>query len=625
MRRTRPVRPAVLGAALTTGALVLTAAPALAVTGPAAPSGGTTHAYTAKIVVGEHDRGCSGVLVDLQWLLTAASCFAANPAADLTVPAGAPQQKTTATVGHTDATPDGVSREVVELVPYQGRDVVMARLGQPVTGVAPVPVAKTPPAAGDTLQAVGFGRTKTEWAPTRQHAGTFAVDAVEGGTLAVTGQDGDAVCPGDTGGPMLVERGGTAELVGISSRSWQGGCWGVDEAETRTGAVAARVDDLNAWVDRTRSLPQQAQPVSGDFDGDGDADLAAFYDYGKDAQGRFQSGLWVFDSNGTSYGSPRVAWDSSSFGSWSWERSKVVSGDFNGDGKADIGVLYNLGSADGGFRTRLYTFTSTGTSFSAPKLVWDSAGSVSWNWERSKVVSGDYDGDGKADVGVLYDLGAVDGGFRTRLWTFTSTGAAFEAPKVAWDSSSFGSWNWERSKVVSGDYDGDGKADVGVLYDLSSTDGGFRTRLYTFTSTGAAFAAPKTAWDSSSFGSWAWGRSKVVSGDFNGDGKADVGVLYDLGASGSVYRTRLYTFTGNGTSFAAPQTTWDSSTTGSSWNWNLSTPVAGDLTGDGRTDIAVWYEATPGADGRSRHGLWNFTSTGTGMTAPQRDWYSVPQ
>ncbi|MGW0825543.1 trypsin-like serine protease, partial [Streptomyces sp. NPDC002845] len=115
MRHTRPVRLAALAAALTVGPIALCAVPAAAVTGPASPASDTTHAYTAQLIIGGHDRGCSGVLVDREWLLTAASCFADDPAASLTVPAGKPQLKTTATIGRSDltSTSAGAVREVV--------------------------------------------------------------------------------------------------------------------------------------------------------------------------------------------------------------------------------------------------------------------------------------------------------------------------------------------------------------------------------------------------------------------------------------------------------------------------------------------------------------------------------
>jgi FG-GAP-like repeat len=129
-------------------------------------------------------------------------------------------------------------------------------------------------------------------------------------------------------------------------------------------------------------------------------------------------------------------------------------GDFNGDGKADIGILYDNGQEeDGSFHSALWTLTSTGTGFGDPAKAWDSetANFGSLNWDRSKVVTGDFDGDGKDDVGVLYNNGQeADGAFHTALWTFTSTGTDFTNPSKKWDnvSARTGSWNWYRSDLA---------------------------------------------------------------------------------------------------------------------------------------------------------------------------------
>ncbi|MFI8092328.1 trypsin-like serine protease [Streptomyces sp. NPDC086080] len=270
MYSTRRRRLTVLGAALTAGPLALSATPAVAVTGPASPAGDTTHAYTAQLIIGDHDRGCSGVLVDTEWLLTAASCFADDPAQSLAVAPGKPAAKTTATIGRPDLTgTGGAVREVVELVPRTDRDVVLARLNRPVTNVAPIALAASAPAAGEELKLAGYGRTDTEWAPLDLHTGTFSVASADGTTAEVTGTDGVAACMGDTGGPMVRTTGGTHQLVALASRSYQGGCFGTDDDQTDTGGVIARVDDLAAWVNSKVGAVRVT-----DFNCDGVEDIA---------------------------------------------------------------------------------------------------------------------------------------------------------------------------------------------------------------------------------------------------------------------------------------------------------------------------------------------------------------
>ncbi|MCH0567295.1 trypsin-like serine protease [Streptomyces sp. MUM 2J] len=244
MRHTRHVRLAALATALLAGPVALCAAPASAVTGN--PVSGTAFGPTAQLLIGDYDRGCSGVLVDVEWLLTAASCFADDPAASLDVPAGKPKLKTTATIGRADLTgTDGAVREVVELVPRTDRDVVLARLNRPVTGVTPATLSTAAPTAGEELGFAGYGRTKSEWAPLKLHTGALTVDATDTTSATVTGKDGASACMGDTGGPVL---NAAHQLVALNSRSFQGGCYGIDATETRTGGIAARVDDLASWV-----------------------------------------------------------------------------------------------------------------------------------------------------------------------------------------------------------------------------------------------------------------------------------------------------------------------------------------------------------------------------------------
>ncbi|MFJ7912688.1 trypsin-like serine protease, partial [Kitasatospora sp. NPDC096204] len=227
-----------------TAGTLSTFSPAGAVVGDAAADG--SYAFTARLTIGDNLRACTGALVDRFWVLTAASCFADDPAQPQALAAGAPKWKTTVTVG-------GKSAEVSGLVPRTDRDLVMARLATPVDGVATLPVATAAPVAGQTLRVPAYGRTKDEWVPNKLHTGTFSLDTVTTTGVGTTGTGGAAICKGDTGAPAVREVNGKAELVAVASRSWQGGCLGVPASETRTGAVNSRTDDVAGWVQQVRA------------------------------------------------------------------------------------------------------------------------------------------------------------------------------------------------------------------------------------------------------------------------------------------------------------------------------------------------------------------------------------
>jgi trypsin/tachylectin len=236
------------GLALGTTAVVvsvLAASSAQAVGADEVPDG--TYTFAAKVMVGAQPdaQACSGALVAPQWVITARSCFGPGP-----VELGAPARDTTVTVGRTDlAGPGGYVAPVVWLVPHPDRDVVLARLATPATGITPVRVATTAPVAGESLRAAGYGRTRSDWVPTRLHAADFTVGEVTPGTVAVSPAADGVICKGDAGGPALRQTSTGAELVGLHHTSAAGGCLG----ETGTDATAAetRVDVLADWIRQT--------------------------------------------------------------------------------------------------------------------------------------------------------------------------------------------------------------------------------------------------------------------------------------------------------------------------------------------------------------------------------------
>ncbi|MFB8242076.1 RICIN domain-containing protein [Kitasatospora purpeofusca] len=256
MLRSRP-RSVWTTAAVTVAVLagaLLAGGPAPALSGDAAPP--ASYAFTAKLDIGDGQRACTGALIDPFWIITAASCFADDPSRPTALPAGAPALRTTVTVGRTDLTTTaGQVRDVVELVPRTDRDLVMARLANPVTDISPVALATTAPVAGEELRVTGYGRTRTEWVPDRLHSAAFTVGAIgpTGLDIAAKAPAGAAVCKGDTGGPALRQVGDHYELAALNSRSWQNGCLGSTET-TRAGAYDTRTDDLGTWIQQTRAV-----------------------------------------------------------------------------------------------------------------------------------------------------------------------------------------------------------------------------------------------------------------------------------------------------------------------------------------------------------------------------------
>ncbi|MBE8525816.1 S1 family peptidase [Amycolatopsis sp. H6(2020)] len=234
---TMPGRAGVTLAAVAVAGL-LTAVPSAAVTG-GSPAAEGAYTFATKIDVGGV-HGCSGALVAPQWVVTAAGCFPENGGQ-----AGAPKLATKAIVGQRGAA--GTERAVVDLLFRADRNVVLAKLAAPVTGVTPVAIGTAAPTQNEALRVAGYGRTATEWVPDRLHTVPVSVQSVTATALAVLGDPATATtCQGDAGGPLLRERNGVVELAGLHHASWQAGCLG--STETRQGTVETRVDDIAGWI-----------------------------------------------------------------------------------------------------------------------------------------------------------------------------------------------------------------------------------------------------------------------------------------------------------------------------------------------------------------------------------------
>ncbi|MFD4918738.1 FG-GAP-like repeat-containing protein [Streptomyces virginiae] len=419
----------------------------LRVTGTAAasaqPSGDQTYAFAGKLTIGDNKRFCTATLVDPRWVLAAKSCFADKPTENNTVTAGAPKEGTTVTVGRTDlATSGGHTTEIVELVPREDRDLVMARLDKPAFGVVPAAVSATAPTAGQELTVVGFGRTQSEWAPGRVHAAAFSV-----GTVAATGIDLAAktpvdatVCKGDAGAPAVRTENGKPAVVAIGSRSWQGKC--LDNNETKTGAYDTRVDDLGQWIGSLTLRRSAAANEAGgndrirwaDFDGDRKPDYISVADNG-------EVSVWL-NRGGDPAGANGWQGIGKVASGLTNDRNRVRFADFDGDGKAD----YTLINTDGSVEVYLNQGGDPGNG-------WKHLGKVASGTtnDATKVRFADWDGDGRSDYMVFNDSGALSV-FLNRGGDQSGNGWPASGTVASGVTS-------DRSRIRLADNDGDGKTD----------------------------------------------------------------------------------------------------------------------------------------------------------------------
>ncbi|MDG4809565.1 FG-GAP-like repeat-containing protein [Micromonospora sp. WMMD1120] len=522
--------------------------------------------FAAKIEIGNGLRGCSGALVNPYWALTAKSCFSVD---GQPVVAGPPSTPATVVVGRPNlTTATGAVRSVVRLVPHPDRDVVLVRLSDRVAA-APVPLATGAPSVGEQLAVAGFGRTATEWVPDQLHVGTFSVQSVESATIGIAGLDQATVCRGDLGGPAVRLVSGRPQLVALHRSSWQGGCLG--ETETRRDAVETRVDDLGAWLGANAPLPADDRKT--DVNGDGRDDAVMLYRYNDGAIELFTSladaagGFAAYDG---SYKIPG--------GSWGWDSFKTIAGDFNGDGHADLAAMYYqsndtitmntaLGNADGGFGA----FTGSLTIPASQGRKWDSI----------RLFSGDFNGDGRTDAVMVYKKDDTSIEFLTSL---ANAAGGFGAFTLSYTIPAK-SWGWDSFKMITGDFNGDGRSDLAAMYYHSNNTISMNTALANANGGFGGFTGSLTIpagrkWDS----------IRLLGGDYNGDGRADAAMVYKNDDTSIDLLTSLGNAAGGFGAFTASYTI-----PVRSWVWDSFKTITGDYNGDGRSDLAAMYYQSDGS------------------------------
>ncbi len=340
--------------------------------------------------------------------------------------------------------------------------------------------------------------------------------------------------------------------------------------------------------------------TAGDVNGDGFSDVivgAMQFDNDLTDQGR------AFVYHGSASGLSLAAdWteDGVGVGTGDWFGWPVATaGDVNGDGFSDVivgALLYGLTDAG-----RVFVYLGSAGSLNLHPS-WEAGGNQAGaNFGNSVATAGDVNGDGFSDVIVgasLFDNGQTNEG-QARVYQGSAYGLRGDPTWT--DGSDQADARFGISVATAGDVNGDGFSDVIVgahSFDNGQVDEGLAL-VYHGSASGLRLFPSWTA--ESDQANAHLGISVATAGDVNGDGFSDVVVGARRFDNGQNDEGRAFVYHGSAGGLSLVPN-WTAESDQASAEFGYSVATAGDVNGDGFSDVAVdapWFEDGLTDEGRA--------------------------
>ncbi|MCX7830337.1 MAG: FG-GAP-like repeat-containing protein, partial [Acidobacteria bacterium] len=321
---------------------------------------------------------------------------------------------------------------------------------------------------------------------------------------------------------------------------------------------------------------------AGDVNGDGFSDVvigAPFYDNGQLDEGA------AFVYYGSLSGLPlSYNWhDESNFQNFQMGLAVSTAGDVNGDNFSDVIVSQNTNLNEGA--VKLYYGSATGLSLT-PNWIGTPNQINSW-YGCSISTAGDINGDGYSDIivgaerydgSLTYDEGAA--------FVYFGSPSGLPATPNWIATSGQGNSYFGCDVSTAGDVNGDGYSDivVGAKYwdNPSYTDEG---QVFVYYGSSSGLSTTPNWTGKPNFAYSQYGCSVSTAGDVNGDGYSDVIVGAKWHTVSNYREGTVFVYYGSPTGLSTVN--WTKSSNKEWANFGNSVSTAGDVNGDGYSDVLV--------------------------------------